>query len=268
MSLLDKLERRFGRFGVENLTVYIVIGQVVMFVLGYANPEVVEKLVLLPDAVLQGEVWRLVSFAVMVPASHPLWAFFAVYLFYMFGTALEQLWGPFRYTLYLLLGYGLTVGVAFVWPHQVSENIYLESTVFLAFAFLFPSFELLVFFILPVKVKWLALLTWVIYAVTLVQGTNHDRALIGAAVASFFVYFGRELVDAVKNRKRSAENRAQWRRKMHDAEQEKKEEKSAEKVCAVCGESDQSAPDRLFFFDDDGACFCELHKSGASGGDA
>lgn len=263
MNLVDKLERKFQRFGVHNLTLYIVIGQVVIFALGYSNPQLFEKLVLVPDQVLAGEVWRLVTFAVMVPTSSPIWAFFAVYLFYIFGTALEGLWGPFRYTLYLLVGYVFTVAAAFLWPHVVATNLYLESIVFLAFAFLFPSYELLLFFILPVKVKWLALLTWLLYAYTFVVGQNHDRAMILAAVSSFLLYFGKDLTDAVKNRKRGADNRAQWKRKMREADNEREDNGVVERSCEVCGETDKSAPNTLFFFADDGRCFCEKHKGQA-----
>ena len=97
----------------------------------------------------------------------PLWLFFSFYIFYMIGNSLEQHWGTFRFNLFVLCGYLLTVLMAFVSPGAIITNTYFLGSVFLAFATLFPNIEFRLFFVLPVKVKWLGWLTAGIYTMTL-----------------------------------------------------------------------------------------------------
>ena len=90
------------------------------------------------------------------PTTNLLFAFFFWYLFYLMGTVLESTWGAFRYNVYLLVGWAATVAVAFLQPNAPASISFLQASVFLAFAYLYPDFQILLFFILPVKVKWLA----------------------------------------------------------------------------------------------------------------
>ncbi len=255
MALFDRLERKYPRLGIENLTVYLVIGQAIFFAASYVDPRFVDYIALVPNKVLHGEVWRLLTFAIVPPQTNVVFAFFALYLFWLFGTALEQLWGKFKYTWYLGLAYVLTIAVAFTFPELATTNLYLESTVFLAFAFLFPDYELLIYFILPVKVRWLAWLTWAMYAYNMVTGPNYVRGLIAAATCSFFVYFGRDIVDNIRNRKRRVDNRQQWERKTAP----EPVKKDTMHTCSVCGATEQSDADVMFFYGDDDKCYCERH---------
>ena len=109
------------------------------------------------------------------------------------GNALEAYWGAFRYNIFLLLGYVLTVGLSFLQPDSVVSNEFLAGSVFLAFAYLNPEFEIMLFFILPLKIRWLALFAWAVYAVSFVMGGWPARLQIVAAVGNFFIFFGRDL---------------------------------------------------------------------------
>lgn len=142
MSLLDRLERIFGRFALPQVTIGLIVGQVVAYVAVVVKPEVHDRLVLVPDKVLQGEWWRLFSFLITPPGGLLLLVLFVWYLFYLMGTSLEEHWGTFRYNVYLLVGYLATVGVSFLVPDEAATNGYLMGSVFLAFAFLYPDFEL------------------------------------------------------------------------------------------------------------------------------
>src|SRR4029077_2272748 len=117
-----------------------------------------------PEAVGWGEWWRLVSFLFTPPSGNPLLAIFALYFLWFMGGALEAQWGAFRYNVYVLIGYAMTVAAAFAFPYGAATNGYITGSIFLAFAYLFPDFQILLFFILPVKVKWLALITWLFFA--------------------------------------------------------------------------------------------------------
>src|SRR5690606_17750006 len=153
------LERRFRFLGIANLTLYLVFGQGLFFVLGMAQPGqytsggqlvrpgFLDKVVLNPAAVMNGEIWRLATFIFVPPTMSLIFILFALYLFYIMGTALERQWGEFRYTIYLLIAYLATVGGAFAaWglgSAADGTSSYIAGSVFLAFAFLYPDFELL-----------------------------------------------------------------------------------------------------------------------------
>jgi hypothetical protein len=93
MALLDKLERKFRRYAVPNVTLYLILGQVLFFVFVLSGRFILERVVLIPDRVLAGEWWRLITFLFVPPMTNPIFAFFAWYLFYLMGNALEGHWG-------------------------------------------------------------------------------------------------------------------------------------------------------------------------------
>src|SRR5438093_1084394 len=114
MRILSKLERKLGPYSVPNLTLALIICQVVMYLIAQAQlqgqpqgakPEILEKAELVPRLVLQGEVWRVITFLAVPPLTNPIFAVFGWYLFYLMGTALEVYWGIFRYNIFLLIGY-------------------------------------------------------------------------------------------------------------------------------------------------------------------
>lgn len=200
--MIARLEKKFGRFAIPNLTAIFVAAQVCAFLLCHQDPKTWDRIALVPSKVLDGEVYRLLSFLVMPPGGALLWAAFFWYLFYLMGTALEQYWGTFRFNIYLLIGYVATVAVSFITPDSAVGNDFLEGSVFLAFAFLNPNFEILLAFIIPVKIKWFALLTWALFTMTMVFGGWSDRLNAMAGVLNFFVFFGSDVLYTVRSGRR------------------------------------------------------------------
>jgi hypothetical protein len=245
MRFLRRLEQTLGRFAVPQVTAALIAAQVVAWLLLQArpNPAGLDRILLVPDLVLQGEVWRLVTFLAVPPqlgrtAFGPIWAFFAWYLFYLMGTALEQYWGAFRYNLFLLVGYVATVAVAFLSPHVPASNLFLEGSVFLAFAFLFPDFVLMLFLILPVKVKWLALLAWIGYGLAFLAGGWMTRLMILASVANFLLFFWRDILDRLATGRRRMSRQAAHLAAAKPAAYHHR--------CAVCGITDKTHPQEEF----------------------
>jgi len=176
MSFLDKLERNFGRFSIPGITRFIIVGQVLVWFgleRGVLDPG---ALILQPAAAVHGQWWRLLTFVLMPPLQSLnglrdlIFTIFGWWLFYLLGSGLEAIWGSFRYNLFLLLGFLATVAAGFVFPLDIVPNTFLAGSVFLAFAYLNPDFELAIFLVIPVKIKWLALLAWIYYAVCFVLG--------------------------------------------------------------------------------------------------
>jgi hypothetical protein len=232
MKFLKQLERRLGRFAIPNLTLYLATGQGLALLLSLAQPGFESSMLLIPSQALGGEWWRLFTFLFTPPAGNPLFAIFTLYLFYFMGTALENHWGKFRYNLYLLIAYVVTVLAAFIFPFAVATNIYIDGSVFLAFAQLYPEYQLYLFLVLPVRVKWLALLTWGFYALQLVVGSWPTRLAVLAAVLNFLVFFGRDIVYRMRH------GHHQMRRQASAIAARDK----PLRVCTVCGITDKTHP--------------------------
>jgi hypothetical protein len=230
---LDKLERMIRPFSVPQVTLVFIVLQIVVFLVAAARPNIILRFTLTPQNVLAGEIWRVFTFLIIPPIGNPICAAFFWYLFYLMGTALEGYWGTARYNLYLLIGFIATVGVAFGFPEHDATNVFLQGSVFLAFAFLNPDFELLLFFLMPVRIKWLALLTWIGYGWSFISGDWSQRAVILASVFNFLVFFASDLGQKVRSARR---------RMAYQARLRATPEKPFYHQCLVCGITDRTHP--------------------------
>ena len=259
MSLLSRLESRFGRWAIPNLTVIIIAGQVLLYFLQVTRADDgggLAKIYLLPSAVMHGEVWRLFTFLFTPPATRSLLVVFYWMLMYLFGNGLEQQWGTFRYNVFLLVGYLASVAAAFIayalGYDMIADNSFLYGTLFLAFARLFPDFTINLYFILPIKIKWLALLMWLGYGYQLIKGDWMSRMMIVASVLNYLVFFGKDHLRDFKQgqRKRSFESKV------------KSAAKSIQHECRVCGVNSETSPKTLFRYCsqcDGQCCYCPEH---------
>jgi hypothetical protein len=156
---IDRLERLMPGLGIPNLALYLVGAQGLGFFLVLANPQALGLLILDPYLVLHGELWRLITFLAVPLTLSPLWMVFALWFLYFIINGIEQEWGEFRTTLYVLVAVALTIAFSFVFGCRIWSIIELQSTLFLAAATIAPEYQILLFFILPVKMKWLAWLS-------------------------------------------------------------------------------------------------------------
>ncbi len=260
MSWFNRLERRLEPFAIPHITLYIVIGQVFVylsFVLHLLEPL---RIIFVPEFVLHGEVWRLFTFIFIPLAGYrssldiTLFAF-VMYFLYFTGNTLEGYWGAVRYNLFLLSGWLLTIALAFVTPGVPGSNIFIGGSIFLAFAYLHPDFVIYLFFILPVKVRWIAILTWLGYVWTFFTGDLADRLTIVAAVGNFLIFLGRDLwLDAKAGRRRM---QTQARRITTDEADEPPRHR-----CHVCGRNSNDEPRLDFRYCSKCAgdqCYCPDH---------
>src|SRR3954463_12802653 len=191
MTFLDKLERRLGFIAIPGLVRAIVTLNVLVFILVYLNKGFDSYLALDMARVRAGEVWRLVTYIFVPQMSHPLLVLIALWFLWFIGDGLERAWGPFRLTLYFLVGM-IGTTVAAVLSNSQFSNQMLFTTLFFAFAHFYPDEIIYVFFILPLKIKWLA---W-IYAAILLYGFAMNsmsyRLAMLAAFSNYFIFFGPE----------------------------------------------------------------------------
>ncbi len=237
MKLLDRLDRRFGRYAVPNVTIYLIAGQsifYVLFMMGKLSPV---SVMLSGGLLMKGEWWRLVTFPFNPPVQNLLFAFFAWYLFYLMGSALEELWGAFRYNIFLLVGYILTVAVSFLTPAYAVSNAFIGGSVFLAFAFLFPDYQLLLFLVVPVRIRWLALLTWLYYGYLFLFGGWGIRFLVMSSVGNFLLFFARDIYVNIRYGKRQLAKKVGRTVRNNDQPFHR---------CTVCGITDKTHPQMDF----------------------
>ena len=204
LNWLDKLERKLGRFAIPNLTVYLLIGYVIGFGVMYLMPEMVGYLTLEPALILRGQVWRLISWVLIPPTTNLISLVFLVLLYYSLGTALERTWGSFRYNVYIFSGllftvlavFGLYAFYYFRYGVEVPLSVigligtnYITMSIFLAFAAIYPNMEVMLYFILPIKMKWMALVYVVLAGYDFLNGGIGIRVAIGASLLNFVIFF-------------------------------------------------------------------------------
>lgn len=191
-----------------------------------------------PDLVLRGEIWRLITFIFIPPNFDFLWIAFALYIFYLTGMGLESEWGTFKFNIYYLTGVVMTIIASFLTGARGATPFFINMSLFLAFAAIYPNYEFLLFFILPVKVKWLAWLDWAYLGYLVIRSLlaqdYASAALIVAAVANFFLFFGPASFSNQKMRTESYHRR----KKFFD------EIASTPPIhtCAACGITDKTHP--------------------------
>lgn len=187
---LDRLERRCGHWAVPQLASFLVGMNAVVWVLGALRPAFPGLLRLDPALALGGQPWRLFTFLFLPPAAlGPVGAFLWLYLLFTYATALERAWGDFRFNLYYGCGALATAAASLALGEGLS-NLTLNASLFLAFAELYPDFELLLFFVLPVKVRWLAWLFWAGAAWGALAGGTNAFWGLAAGLCNYALFFG------------------------------------------------------------------------------
>jgi hypothetical protein len=264
------------RWAIPNPTSIIIAGQAIFYLLSQIGSDQVGKfdltrIMLLPGKILEGEVWRLFTFIFYPPAAVPIFVIFTWLLMYRFGTALEAIWGTYRLNLFLWIAiFAMIVSHFFVWTlagdagivsaqifvvsltnGSINVNTFIYGTLFLAFARLFPDFIINLMFILPIRIKWLALIAWLGYGYVFLRGDAPVKIIIFASLLNYILFLGREHVREFKQGRR---------RKVFQA----KVEKTAKPVhtCRVCDVNSESSPKTSFRYCskcEGQCCYCPEH---------
>ena len=257
-SFLNSLELRFGRFAIPGLIRYIAILNGFVFILYKLGWPVFSLLDLNSELVLRGEIWRLVTY-IFIPGigsllPMPDWinaAFYVLFLWWI-GDGLDQAWGEFRTNLFYLVGMIGTTIAAFVFGAQFS-NLMLNSSLFFAFARFYPDLVIYMFYVLPMKIKWMA---WITCAWLLVRyapyGASAQMAL-AAAFLNYIIFFGQDIVQDARQRGKNATRRKRFERDVASSSD------AALHSCAVCKRTEITNPHLDFRVAKDGNEYCTEH---------
>jgi hypothetical protein len=257
MSWIDFLEKRFERFAIPHLLRYVALLNGLAFVLSKIQPGFLSMLQLDASAVLQGEVWRLVShiFVPSIGGLLPDWVGAGLYLLLLvwLGDGLEEAMGSFRTTLYYFIGLAGTAVAAFLAQEGVG-GAFLTNSLFFAYAMFFPNRQILVFFVIPAKMKWLAWVDVVLLVVLLLTSNWGVRAGVVASFANFILFFAPALLSARKRQREQKERFAKFAATLSEVDTLHR--------CVKCGRTEVAAPELEFRVGRDGEEYCVEHLPG------
>ena len=255
MNWLNKLERKFGRYAIHNLTLYLIGGYIIGFGAYMFVPNLLNLLTLEPAYILHGQSWRIISWVLIPPSGNIFTTVIMMLFYYSLGTALERTWGAFRYNVYIFSGILFTVigafllylivGVDAVGYGVFFSTYYINMSIFLAFAVSYPDMEVLLYFILPIKMKWMALVYAALTIYDLVRGNLFTRIAIIASLLNFIVFF------LSSRNVKPYMPKEQMRKRKFKQEQERPHMTyagGARHRCAVCGRTELDDPNLEFRF--------------------
>ena len=193
--MLDKLERKFGRYAIPHLMRYIIFGTGLVYAISFFYPNILYLLNLDPAYVMKGQIWRIFTF-ILVPSSRGIMTILSLFCYYWIGDALERTLGTFKFNLYYLIGWfclAVTMFIFYFAFHieivMVAQMSYFNQSLFIALATLFPDISVLLFFFIPVKGKWIG---WISAALILVEFVLNGfplKMLILASFVPYIIYF-------------------------------------------------------------------------------
>jgi hypothetical protein len=221
LKLLNKLERKFGRYYISNLMLYIVIGNIVVFIFAYLFPDLPITSLLYFDrnAILHGQIWRLVSFIFYPYDFNPIFMLISCYFYWMIGSQLEQAWGGFNFNVFYLTGIIGTIIGGFITGYATSY--YLNLSLFLAFAAIFPNMQFLLFFIIPIKVKYLAYVDIAFLLWEFITVGRSGKVAIIVAFLNIALFFGGDLFGKIRDRFRYRKTRQNFNRNIKNVRSSK-----------------------------------------------
>ena len=270
-NAVDRFCARHPHFGIPNLMKFIVAGTVLVYLLDAFSRGAASALLYFSTGRLL-EVWRMVTY-IFVSNFDAFSLILSLYLYYFIGNVLEREWGTAKFTLYYLSGVLLTVVATIlvsllpgVGTLTQAGSFYLNMSMFFAFAILYPDMQLMLFFIIPIKMKWLALADGFVFLVGIIRSLaagNWAGVVVPiVALLNFAVFFAPNFSSLVERKRYQHSRQATHFRKVtHKADQEKSS-KGYHHKCSVCGRTDAEFPNLAFRYCSRCAgyhCFCEEH---------
>ena len=262
MNFLNKMERKIGKYAIPNLMIYLIAAYCIGFVIYTVNPNFMLMLTLSPYHILHGQVWRLITWILMPTDTRVFSLLIMALLYYQLGSALERSWGTFRFNVYIFGGMLFTVIGAFIlygiYAAAGTGNLetislissltfttnYINLTIFLAFAVMYPEMQILLFFIIPVKMKWMAVVYAVLIAINLILTSWGGRIAIIMSILNFLIFFL-----STRNYRRVSPKEIHRKQVFKAQMREPRKGSTVTKhKCTVCGRTELDDPNLEFRF--------------------
>ncbi len=270
---MSKFEKKFGRYAISNLTAILIMCYVAGYIIQFVNADLLMLLTLDPYKILHGQIWRLVTWIIVPPSSLDIFTLLMLYFYYSVGNTLERAWGTYRYNVYLFSGmlftivasfasmlivyvmYGdvfattETAAYVFLNGSGLFSTYYVNMSILLAFAATFPSAEILLMYLVPVRMKWMGLIYAGYLVADFVVGVGNPlydifkRCAIAASLVTFVVFWltsKNSLHMSPGQVKRRAKFRSEVRRTVTP--------KMSGHKCTICGQTDEDNENLEFRF--------------------
>lgn len=285
-NFLSSLERKFGKYAIPRLPLIIIICYGVGYIMRMINPYIAYSISLNPYAILRGQIWRLVSWILIPPSeTNVFFLLISLYFYYSLGTTLERMWGSFYFNVYIFSGMIFTIISSFIVlaiigvldPTALVDDIdalygynllfaqisnlifstyYINMSIFLSFAAMFPDVQVYFMFLIPIKVKVLGFfyVALIVYeALATFSGnmlfTIIQLIVIVASLLNFIIFFvaTRQTIGKQRQARTMAQKKAaeEYKRKVNSMRPASKINKHK---CAICGRTDESNPELEFRF--------------------
>ena len=267
--MLDKLERKFGRYAIPHLTIVLLATYVIGYFLQLTGLSF--YLILDPGLVLQGQIWRLVTWILMPPpVSSLIAALLMLFVFYQFGMILENTWGDFRFNFFVFSGILLTIIGAFVayfikmaagWTMISYYSTYLYSyntyyiamSILLAVAAMYPDMTVRLYFIIPIRFKWVAVIDIVFLLYECFQAYQYGIIttvvmIICSLINLIWFLMLMRRFQSPAGAARQHRRQAQFQRSYREGERAHKSSGITKHRCAVCGRTEKDGADLEFRF--------------------
>ena len=262
MDFLTKLERKYGKYAIPNLTLILISGFILGYLIEIFMPEGLQLLAMNPEKILHGQIYRLVTWVVIPPSSASILVIITLFFYFSIGRTLENSWGDFRYTVYILSGIIFTdVGMmgTYLVMHLMGQSqlldmyyqaglygastYYLCMSMFLAYAFMFPDMQVLLYFIIPIKVKWLGYLD-IAYLLVMILQYGYMQYYTGMvtvimSVLNFILFY-------FMSKGKTKMTPAQRKRNRKYKQQVRQSQILTRHKCAICGQTELDNPNLEF----------------------
>lgn len=253
-KLWSFLERRAPWLGTPGVLKAVVLLNALTFLLVALDPAYAGMLALIPEQVLRGEVWRLVTYIFVPQTDSAFWVFFLLLFMWFLASALEETWGALKLNVFYLIGMiGATIAAFFFGSE--SSNTFLNLSLFFAFATIAPNYEIFLFFILRVRVKYIAYVLAGILALQFVLLPVSAKMALVASLANYLLFFLPGFVIDWRTRTKDAARLAKFR----------PAEESTVHRCTKCGRTEASHPELDFRVSADGEEYCTEHLPAKQG---
>ena len=263
--MMSNFEKKFGKYAIKNLSLTLIMCYAAGYVIQLVIPGLFYYLTLNPYAILRGQIWRLVTWILIPPESSNLFfVLLMLYFYYSLGTSLERTWGTYRYNVYLFSGMLFTIagsflmmGYCYLFPpadmvqygpsvffsavSALFSTYYVNMSIFLAFAATFPEVQVLLMFIIPIKVKVLGIIYGILLLVNFIQGSVYSRFAMGASLFNFIVFW-------VTSKNHIHMSPKQVKRRQEFRREVKRNTGVTKHKCAICGRTELDSPDLEFRF--------------------
>lgn len=262
---MNKFEKKFGKYAIPNLTFVIIACYIVGYIIYAINDSFLSFLTLNPHKILQGQVWRLFTWVIVPPDTLDFFTIIMLYFYYSIGNILERTWGTYRYNVYIFSGMLYTVIGSFlcmgfiyltnadvmalpgIADYLFSEGAwafstyYINLSIFMAFAATYPDMQVLLMFVIPIKMKWMGILDALLMVLSFMESGTFTRFAIVACMFNFLVFY-------LTSRRKIVVSPKQMKRRTEFKQQVRKSAAITKHKCAICGRTDEDDSSLEFRF--------------------